>query len=99
MMVHVCKEPITTYQSSPRLDVLGAFLLLSTSVLLNTALQEADISYNWNSPLIIILLVLSAICAALFLLWERFITKHRTFQVPVLTWRFVTNRRLMGLIL
>ncbi|KAL9110802.1 MAG: hypothetical protein Q9187_008006 [Circinaria calcarea] len=50
---------VNEVSSVRRLDLLGALLFLGSSIFLVAALQEANVSYAWNSALVIILLVLS----------------------------------------
>lgn len=81
-----------------RVDFLGAFLLLTGSLLLVTALLEAGIDFPWSSAAIIVLLVISALVLAAFLVCEYFVTKASSHQEPVFPWRFMHNRAWMAML-
>ncbi|KAF2235166.1 MFS general substrate transporter [Viridothelium virens] len=90
------KDPAAVFSSLRKLDLIGAGLFLALSVLFVTALQEADIDWNWNSVPSICLLTFASVSAILFVLWERFVTLHWKDVVPVLTWKF-TSRKCIGM--
>jgi len=60
-----------------RLDFIGCFLLLGSSALLVSCLEEAGLQYRWSSTLVIVLLVLCAVLWLAFAAWEWFITKRQ----------------------
>lgn len=82
-----------------RVDFLGTFLFIGANLTLVTAMLEASTTYSWSSPLIIVLLVVSAILWIAFVLWEWFITGKRSKQEPVFPFRFFHNRYWMGMLL
>jgi hypothetical protein len=88
-------------KSIGRLDLVGTFLLLASSVLLVTGLQQAGNSYGWNSPFIITCLVISALTWALFFAWSRYATARETpgGREPVFPWRFVQSRVRIGMLI
>lgn len=92
------KYPFFSRASLAKLDVLGAALLLSGSLLLTTALLEVSIRFSWSSAGSISLLVVSGLCWICFLLWEWYITGKDGKQEPIFPWRFVHDRAFMGLI-
>ena len=90
---------IFSKESIQRIDFLGAFLLIGANLTLVTALLEASTSYSWSSPVIIALLVVSAILWMIFVAWEWFATKDTTRMEPVFPFRFFHNRYWMGMLL
>jgi hypothetical protein len=86
-------------QSLQRVDFLGTFLLIAANLLLVTALLEASIAFSWNSPVIIVLLVLSAVAWMAFIAWEWFVTREGSKVEPVFPFRFFLNRYWMGMLL
>jgi len=81
-----------TFASLFRLDLLGALIFLAVSIPLVASLQEANVSYSWNSGVVIALLVISGTSLIAFTLWGRFLHKSSTKIVPVLSWNFATRR-------
>ena len=90
---------IFSKESIQRIDFLGAFLLIGANLTLVTALLEASTSYSWSSPVIIALLVVSAVLWIIFVAWEWFATKDTTRMEPVFPFRFFHNRYWMGMLL
>ncbi|OJI85991.1 hypothetical protein ASPTUDRAFT_922461 [Aspergillus tubingensis CBS 134.48] len=82
-----------------RVDVLGAFLVLATSVFLVAALQEGNYDFGWDSSSVIIFFVLSGISLPLFILWQWFLSRRNSNCQPILPWRLLTNRVFMGTVL
>lgn len=83
-----------------RLDLVGAILLLIATLFLVAALEEADVNYPWKSAFVITLLTISGLCWIAFLIWSRRITlRERSLREPVLPWRFVQNRVMVGMLL
>ena len=83
-------------QSLARLDLSGAFLLFSATLLLVTVLLEASNEFAWKSGAAISLLIVSAILWCLFLINERIVTGEKWRAEPVFPWRFLFNRPWMG---
>lgn len=83
-----------------RLDFVGFLLLLSASVFLVTALEEAGTHYRWSSPLVIIFLILSSFAWLGSAGWSLSLDRREIPAVePVFTWRFVQNRVFVGALL
>ena len=83
-------------------DFFGTFLLLSTSVLLIFALEQAGAAeFEWNSPVIISTLTVSAACFVGLVGWITFLDlmKGKVPINPILPVRLLTNRILMAAIL
>ena len=53
-----------------RIDVLGAFLSLATSILLVFALEEGGMAYPWNSGAVIASFILSGLLWTGFIIWR-----------------------------
>ena len=82
-----------------RLDVFGASLLLSATMLLVAVLLEAGNSFTWNSATSIALLVASGVLWIIFLINERAVTKDNWRVEPVFPWRFFFNRNWIGVLM
>ncbi|ETS78083.1 hypothetical protein PFICI_10145 [Pestalotiopsis fici W106-1] len=82
-----------------KLDIPGASLLLLASITLTAAFEQAGSRFAWNSPLIIVLLVLSPILWILLVLWERRVSLAGKSREPVLPWEFLTDRVIVGMLL
>jgi hypothetical protein len=65
-----------------RIDVLGAFLSLTASILLVFALQEGGVTYAWSGGAII----------ASFIIWEKKLSMWNTVCEPMFPWRLAENR-------
>ncbi|CAG8976536.1 hypothetical protein HYALB_00011013 [Hymenoscyphus albidus] len=74
-----------------RLDVLGATLLLASTLLLVTGLLEGGVEFPWKSGATISLLVISGLVLIPFLIWERIVTSDNWKQEPVFPWRFFSS--------
>ena len=81
-----------------RVDFLGTTLLLSATVLLVTALEEAGVQYRWNSAFVIAILAVSVLSWIAFFAWSRRITRMEGIREPVFPWRFVKSRVCIGLL-
>ena len=79
-----------------RIDFLGATLLFGASVCFVAALEEAGTRYEWSSPTIVVLLVLSGVLASSFLWREHSLDRGGKIQEAVLTWRLLKHRVFMG---
>ncbi|KAJ5100127.1 major facilitator superfamily domain-containing protein [Penicillium argentinense] len=86
-------------RSFHKLDVLGAFLVLTTCSFLIAALQEGNFEYLWSSGLVISFLVISVVAGITFVWWEWFVYQHDLKVVPVFPWRLTRNRVFMGVAL
>ena len=82
-----------------KVDFLGAFLLLISTLLLVAAFEEAGSHYSWRSAFVIVSLLISATAWTLFMLWERSITKPSKSREPLFPWRFMQSRVWIGMML
>lgn len=80
-----------------RIDTLGVIFLLTASVLLVFALEEAGQRYPWSSAVIVSTITLSGICWIAFVGWEYFIEKSRSPQEPIFPMRLLKDRVLVGM--
>ncbi|KAF2829410.1 MFS multidrug transporter-like protein [Ophiobolus disseminans] len=89
------------FQKIRRLDLIGTLLLLTSSILLVTGLQQAGNPYRWDSPLIVTCLVLSALTWTSFFSWSRYATAQEQPEgrEPVFPWRFVQSRVRIGMLI
>ncbi len=91
------KQLLTTAIGS-RLDLLGAALLLFAILSMTAGFEEADQTFPWKSPFVIVMLVLSGLLWSGLLLWERHITLKNGVREPLLPWTFLTNRVMIGVL-
>ena len=82
-----------------RIDVLGMFLLLASSILLVFGLEEGGTRYPWSSPAIISTLVIAISAGIGFVLWEIYIDSPRTVQEPVFPPSLTKDRLLSAMLL
>ncbi|KAF2229265.1 MFS general substrate transporter [Viridothelium virens] len=82
-----------------RVDFIGAFLLLSASVLLVFVLEEAGARFAWDSAAMISSLVCACICWILFPLWEHYVDRPQSTQEPVFLIRLLKDRMISGMML
>ena len=81
-----------------RIDILGVLLLLTASVLLVFALEEAGTRYSWSSPVIISIIVLAGASWLLFIFWEHYAGKSELVQEPIFPLRLLKNRMVVGML-
>ncbi|KAI1842149.1 hypothetical protein JX266_011682 [Neoarthrinium moseri] len=82
-----------------RLDIPGCVLLLLATMSIAAAFQEAGSRFSWGSAYFITLLVVSFLLWLALVIWERHVTLSNAIREPVLPWRFLTNRVMMGALL
>ncbi|KAI1171056.1 putative multidrug resistance protein fnx1 [Nemania sp. FL0916] len=82
-----------------RVDVQGSMLLLLSTLAITSGFQQVGVEFAWNSAYFIILVAVGLFLFGLLLIWERHITISNGEREPVLPWRFVQNRHVIGLIL
>jgi hypothetical protein len=82
-----------------RVDILGTVLVLLATLALTAGFEEAGSQFEWRSAFVITLLTLSGVLWIAVLLWEHHVTLSSKIMEPVLPWRFVTNRSMVGLLL
>ncbi|RMZ75534.1 hypothetical protein DV738_g5436, partial [Chaetothyriales sp. CBS 135597] len=81
-----------------RVDFVGAFLLLTASVLLVFALEEAGSRYPWDSAAILSTLIIAGICWIAFPFWEHHVeASTKSNQEPVFPMRLLKDRILFGM--
>lgn len=82
-----------------RIDIPGTILILLAVLGLTAAFEEADKLFPWRSAYVITLLTVSGILWILLFLWERYVTLSDGIREPVLSWNFLTNRQMVGILL
>ncbi|KAI0886605.1 putative multidrug resistance protein fnx1 [Annulohypoxylon maeteangense] len=92
------REAVT---SSPlgRIDILGTVLILLATLALTSGFEEADKDFPWRSGYVISLLTISGLLWIALVFWERHVTRANGAREPILPWRFLTNRHMMGVLL
>ncbi|KAH8702536.1 major facilitator superfamily domain-containing protein [Talaromyces proteolyticus] len=79
-----------------RLDFPGAFMLVGASALLTTALQQASSGNSFDSPKVLVLLILAPLFLAGFLVWQWHVSTGKWNLEPVFSWGLITNRVFMA---
>ncbi|KAF2970349.1 hypothetical protein GQX73_g3234 [Xylaria multiplex] len=82
-----------------RIDIPGTILVLFATVALTAAFEEAGKRFEWRSAYVITLLTLSGFLWIALAIWERYVTRSNTVREPILPWRFLLNREMMGILL
>ncbi|TGJ79408.1 hypothetical protein E0Z10_g9361 [Xylaria hypoxylon] len=82
--------------SLKRLDFPEAAMLVAASAFLMTALQLAAEGYSFQSPRVLILLILSPVSLVAFATWQWIIARNAYDLDPVLPWSLLTNRVFMA---
>ena len=85
--------------SLARLDVVGAALLLVSTVLLVFAFEEAGSRYGWGSAGILSSLVIGAAVFVAFVGWEKFVGRGNSTPEPVFPLRLMKSRIFAALIM
>lgn len=80
-----------------RIDALGVMFLLTASIPLVFALEEAGQRYPWSSGVIVSTIALSGTCWIAFVGWEYFIDKSRFLQEPIFPMRLLKDRVFVGM--
>ena len=88
-------------ESLRKVDAIGCFLLLTATIFLVAALEEAGVRFPWRSAFVITLLTISGILWPIFLAWEKRVTKNEAVnkREPVFPFRFVQSRVWIGMML
>ena len=81
-----------------RIDFLGMFLSLASSILLVFALEEGGTRYSWNNPAVLATLVISLVLGIVFVVWEIYIDKPSVVQEPVFPPSLLKNRLLAAML-
>jgi hypothetical protein len=82
-----------------RVDMFGTFLLLSFSILLVFALEEAGSRFPWSSPTIIITMSLAIISGVGFVVWELWLEHLDDKQEPTFPLSLLRGKVLTGMML
>ncbi|KAI0490482.1 putative multidrug resistance protein fnx1 [Xylaria cf. heliscus] len=82
-----------------RIDIPGTVLILFATLALTAAFEEADKKFPWRSAYVITLLTISGFLWIGLAIWERYVTLSNTTREPILPWRFLLNREMMGILL
>ncbi|GAW18970.1 hypothetical protein ANO14919_084540 [Xylariales sp. No.14919] len=83
-----------------RIDIPGTILVLFATLALTAAFEEAGKRFAWRSAYVITLLTLSGFLWIGLAMWERRVTlSFNTTREPILPWRFILNRQMMGILL
>ena len=93
------KVPLVPRNLLSRIDFLGTGLLLSATVFIVTALQEAGRYYQWSSALVIVFLTLSGILWIGFIVWAKVLSRGTRTQEPVMPWRLMKHWVFVGILL
>lgn len=82
-----------------RLDIFGTTVLFLATLSLTAGFEEADALFPWKSAYVISLLTISFVLWITLVLWERRVTLANGVREPVLPWRFMKNRAMIGILL
>ncbi|KAH9890146.1 putative multidrug resistance protein fnx1 [Xylariomycetidae sp. FL2044] len=82
-----------------RIDIPGTIILLFATLALTSAFEEAGKRFAWKSAYVITLIVVSGLLWIALAAWERHVTLANRVREPILPWRFVLNREMMGVLL
>lgn len=90
---------LVTRATLDRVDIPGTILILFATLALTAAFEEADALFPWRSAYVITLLTVSGLLWIALFIWERHVTQVNKVREPVLPWSFITNRRMLGILL
>ncbi|GFF73970.1 efflux pump antibiotic resistance protein [Aspergillus udagawae] len=79
-----------------KIDLFGAFLILTACSFIIAALQEGNFEFPWSSGIVIGFFVISGISWIALIWWEWFIYRHDSNISPVFPWQLTSNRVFMG---
>ncbi|KAI1210085.1 putative multidrug resistance protein fnx1 [Annulohypoxylon truncatum] len=82
-----------------RIDILGNILILFATLALTSAFEEADKKFPWRSGYVIALLTIAGLLWIALGWWEYYVTAANNVREPILPWRFLNNRHMMGILL
>lgn len=92
-------KPRFSVASLARLDVIGAFLLLASSILLVFGFEEGGTKFPWSSPVIIAPLAVGGALMLIFVVHEKFVDKPGSVVEPMVPLRLFRNKAFLGLFL
>lgn len=87
-----------TLKSLARLDLIGAFLLLASSILLVFGFEEAGARYPWSSAAVLSTLIMGGVLLVAFVVWEKVVSHERFVQEPVFPLRLMKDRKFVGMV-
>jgi MFS family permease len=90
---------VTLSTVTARVDFIGCGLLLCATLAFTSAFQEVNTKFSWNSAYFIVLIIVSVLLAVFLLMWERYLTLRQGQREPVLPWRFIVRREMLGAML
>lgn len=93
----VSTEPIS--QKLKRIDCLGEFLVLSSTIMFVTSLEQGGTGYSWRSSVVLCLLIISMFLFFGCLLRSWQIQHQKISQEPIVAWNLLTDRFSLGLFL
>jgi hypothetical protein len=82
-----------------RVDWIGAFLVLSSTVLFVTALEQGGTGHSWKSALVLSLLVVSIVLFLTCLCWSWFLDYRARPHEAMVPWSLLTDRFAAGIFL
>lgn len=82
-----------------KMDTPGFILLVMATLSFTACFQEADSRFPWRSAFVMTLLIGTVVIWSALLWWERRVTLGETLREPVLPWRFIQNRAMVGILL
>ncbi|KAI0835899.1 putative multidrug resistance protein fnx1 [Hypoxylon sp. FL0890] len=93
------RKEISAKGTLSRIDIPGTILILFATLALTSAFEEADKKFPWRSAYVITLLTLSGLLWIALAAWERYVTLSDKVREPILPWRFLINRQMLGILL
>ncbi|EFY84288.1 efflux pump antibiotic resistance protein, putative [Metarhizium acridum CQMa 102] len=89
----------STSEICSKIDLLGCTMLLLSTLAFASAFQEVNSQFSWDSAYFIVLVIVSLVILGLLLLWERRVSLQDGSREPVLPWRFIVRREMLGALL
>lgn len=93
------ESEVSNFSTWKRIDFPGTILLVVATISLSAAFEEADKLFPWKSAYVITLLSASGVFWISLLLWEWYVSKKSSVREPILPWRCLTNRQMLGILL
>lgn len=91
------QEETRSSKTLSSVDFVGAILLLAFSILIVFALQEGGTyTYRWNSPAIVVTLVLSGVTLIAFIAWQELVSRRSAWPVKGIFPIQIAKTRTMG---
>jgi hypothetical protein len=89
----------TLAQKLRKVDYLGTLLVLATTILFVTALEQSGTGQSWRSRLVLALLITSIVLIFMCLGWSWNLHRRGYPQEPMVAWNLLTDRFCLGLFL